>query len=98
MAVDQGPRVSSHLTNELFEVAIVSSPLFDLGDQFHRHIEGARAAPGLEGQVPARLGTTGAFEGRQMAFHKRADLSDVAQKPLARLGVTVRDDPRGVHV
>ena len=44
VAVDQRSGVAGDLANELFEVAIVSSPLFDFGDQFHRHVEGAGAA------------------------------------------------------
>ena len=53
-------------------MAIVSSPLFDFGDQFQGHIERARAALLFEGQVPAGLGATRPFEGREAAFEEGA--------------------------
>jgi len=94
--VDQGSGVAGDLANESFELAIVERPLFDFGDQFHRHVKRARAAPGLEGQVPARLGAAGPFEGREAAFDEGAELSDLAQVCLARQGVPVGKDRAGV--
>ena len=85
------------MANESFALAIVERPWFDFGHQFHRHIEGTRAALGFEGQVPARLGTTGPPEGREAAFDERADLSDLAQGRLARPGVPIGKDGAGVH-
>jgi len=95
--VDQSPGVARDLANESFEVAIVQGPLSDFGDQFHGHVERARAAPGLEGQVPARLGAAGPLEGREAALDEGAELSDLAQGRLARVGVPVRNDRAGVH-
>jgi len=95
--VKQSAGVAGDLANERFEVAIISSPLFDGGDQFHGHIEGACAAPLLEGQVPAWLGAAGPFEGREAAFQEGADLGDLAQGRLARVGVPVGSDRAGVH-
>jgi len=85
------------LANESFELAIVSGPLLDFGDQFPGHVERARAALLLEGQVPAWLGAAGPFEGREAAFQEGADLSDLAQGRLARVGVPVGKDRAGVH-
>jgi len=71
--------------------------LFDLGDQFHGHIERARATLGLEGQVPARLRAAWPLEGRKAAFDEGAELSDLAQGRLTRMGVPVGRDRLGVH-
>jgi hypothetical protein len=89
--------VTGYLTNELFELAIVSGPLFNGGDQFHRHIEGAGAAPLLEGQMPAWLRAAGPFERGEAAFDKGAKLGDVVQGRLVRPGVPVGSNRAGVH-
>ena len=69
----------------------------DFGDQFHRHVERARASPLFKGQVPAWLGAAGPFEGREAALEEGAELTDLAQGRLARVGVPVRNDRAGVH-
>lgn len=76
----------------------ITPELFDGGDQFHRHIERARAAPLFEGQVPAGLGAAGPFKGREAAFEEGAESSDLAQGRRAGVGVPVRNDRAGVHV
>ena len=86
------------LADELFELAVVSGPLFDFGNPFHRHIERARAAPHFEGQMPAWLGAAGPFERREAAFGEGAQASDLALGRLARAGVPVRNDCAGVHI
>ena len=96
--MNERPGVASYLANELFELAIVSSPLFDGGDEFHGHIEGAGAAARFEGQVPARLGAAGAFEGTEAAFDERTEGSDLLQSGLALTGVAVRNDRAEVHL
>lgn len=95
--MDERAGVASDLANESFEMAIVQGPCFDFGDQFHGHVERARAAPLLEGQVPAWPGAAGPFEGREAAFEEGADLSDLAQGRFARVGVPVRKGRAGVH-
>ena len=97
MAVNERSGVTGDLANERFELTIVSGPLFDGGDQFHRHIEGAGTTPLLEGQVPARLRAAGAFKGREAAFDKGAKLGDLAQGRLVRPSVPVRSNRAGVH-
>ena len=89
--------MAGDLAHESFELAIVEGPLFDFGDQFQGHVKRARATPRLESQVPARVGATGPFEGREAAFEEGADLSDLAQGCLARPGVPVGQDRAGVH-
>ena len=78
-------------------MAVVAGPLFNGGDQFHGHVERARAATPLEGQVPAWLGAAGPLEGREAAFDKRAKLSDLTQSRLAQVGVPVSNDRARVH-
>jgi len=88
--VNERSGVASDLANEFLEGPVVQCPCFDLGDQIHRHIERARAALLLEGQVPAGLGAASSFEGRKAAFDKRAQLGDLAQSGIASFGVPVR--------
>jgi hypothetical protein len=97
MAVDEGSGVASHLAKEGFELAIVLGPLFDGGDQVHRHVEGAGAAALLEGQVPAGLSAATASEGREAAFDEGAQLSDLPQSGRTPLAVPVKNDRAGVH-
>lgn len=78
-------------------MSVVLGPLFNGGDQFHRYIECACAAPLLEGQVPARLGATGPFEGREAAFDKRAKPGDLMKSGLAQVGVPIRNNRAGIH-
>ena len=95
--MNERTRVACDLADESFEMAIVSGPLFDGGDQFHRHIERAGAASLLEGQVPAGLGAARTFEVREAAFQEGANLGNLAQARLTRTGMPVGSDRAGVH-
>lgn len=97
MTADESAGVAGDLANEAFEAAIVLGALFDGGDQFPGHVEGAGAALGLEGQVPAGLSTAWPFEGREAAFDEGAQLSDMTQGGLAPESVPVRNDRGGIH-
>ena len=65
VAVNQGQGVPGDLPDEFLELFVGSVPLFDLRDQIHRHIDGARLGLLFEGQMPAWGGAAGPLEGAE---------------------------------
>ena len=84
MAVNERPGVASRLANELFETAIVQGPLFDLGDQAHRHVLEQVAVV----ERRRRLGQTGQQRGRRQVLHLMHRMTDrpvLASAPVTDL-------------
>ena len=55
MGLNQGQGQLGDLVNELFEAAVFLSPLFDLGNQIHRDVNGMGFGFDLPGQVVAQV-------------------------------------------
>jgi len=55
MGLDEGQGELGDLVNQLFEAAVFLSPLFDLGNQIHRDVNGMGFGFDLPGQVVAQV-------------------------------------------
>jgi hypothetical protein len=55
MGLDQRQGELGDLVDELFETAVFLSPLFDLGDQIHRHVSRVGFGFDLPGQIMAQV-------------------------------------------
>ena len=74
------------------------SPLFDLGDQIHGDIDRAGGAFLFECEMPARPSTARAVELAEVAFQKRAELTDLGQGGSAAAGIAVLRKLSCLHV
>jgi hypothetical protein len=55
MGLNEGQGELGDLVDKLFEAAVFLSPLFDLGDQIHRHVNGMGLGFDLPSEVVARV-------------------------------------------
>jgi hypothetical protein len=55
MSLDEGQGELGDLVDELFEAAVFLSPLFDLGNQIHRDVNGMGFGFDLPGEVMAQV-------------------------------------------
>lgn len=55
MGLNEGQGELGDLVDELFEAAVFLSPLFDLGNQIHRDVNGMGFGFDLPGQVVAQV-------------------------------------------
>ena len=55
MGLDEGQGELGDLVNQLFEAAVFLSPLFDLGNQIHRDVNGMGFGFELPGEVVAQV-------------------------------------------
>lgn len=98
MTVNERQGVPGDLANEFFELLVVSGPFFDLGDQIHRHIDGAGFGLLLEGQVPARGPAAGPLKGAEGTFQEWAQLAQAPDGGLATGGMPIGGQSFVIHI